>query len=173
MKYSGADVLLAGLFSSLAIIFPIIFHAIGLGSAFLPMFFPVVVAGFLINIESALLVSIISPLLSAILTGMPPFFPPVVFIMMAEGVVLVTVPWLLYQKYRINISLSLVFTLVLDRAVLLVVVVVVSGWLDLPGDILGIISVARGLPGLLVMLVVIPPLVKRLEIRKKQIMILE
>jgi hypothetical protein len=173
MKYSGVDVLIAGLLSSLAIIFPIVFHAVGLGSAFLPMFYPVVVAGFLINVESALLVGILSPLLSAILTGMPPFFPPIAFIMMAEGIVLVVTPWLLYQKFQMNIRFSLVFTLLLDRLVLLMVVVAISGWLDLPRDILGIISVVRGFPGLLVMLIVIPPLVKRLEIRKKQIMVLE
>jgi len=39
MKYSGQDLVLGGLFLSLALVVPFLFHAIGLGSAFLPMFF--------------------------------------------------------------------------------------------------------------------------------------
>jgi hypothetical protein len=34
------------------LVFPIIFHAVGLGSAFLPMFFPIIAAGFLIALPS-------------------------------------------------------------------------------------------------------------------------
>jgi len=48
MKYSGPNLLLGGLFLSLALVVPILFHAIGLESAFLPMFFPIIIAGFLV-----------------------------------------------------------------------------------------------------------------------------
>ena len=62
MKYSGQDLVLGGLFSSLALVVPFLFHAIGLRSAFLPMFFQVIIAGFLVVLPVAMAVGFISPL---------------------------------------------------------------------------------------------------------------
>ncbi|UCH97132.1 MAG: ECF transporter S component, partial [Candidatus Aminicenantes bacterium] len=72
-KYSGYDLLLGGLFMALALVFPMVFHAVGLGSAFLPMFYPIAAAGFLVALPVALVVGTMSPLVSALITGMPPF----------------------------------------------------------------------------------------------------
>ncbi|MCU0289629.1 MAG: ECF transporter S component, partial [Acidobacteria bacterium] len=65
-KSSGYDLLLAGLFMALALVLPLLFHAIGLGSAFLPMFFPIIAAGFLVTLPAALVVGVMSPLVSAL-----------------------------------------------------------------------------------------------------------
>ena len=62
MKYSGQDLVLGGLSLSLALVVPSLFHAIGLGSAFLPMFFQVIIAGFLVVFPLAMDVGFISPL---------------------------------------------------------------------------------------------------------------
>ncbi|MFW6161084.1 MAG: ECF transporter S component [Acidobacteriota bacterium] len=163
MSYQGRDVVLGGLFLALALVIPILFHAVGLGSAFLPMFFPIIAAGFLISPSVSLVVGITSPLFSALLTGMPPFFPPIAFIMMVEGVVLAGIPSLLYQKYRINSYLTLIITLLADRIVLFLAVIVISKWLDLPENVLGWASVIRGLPGIALIMLIIPPLIKKLR----------
>jgi LytS/YehU family sensor histidine kinase len=173
MSYHGRDVVLGGLFLALALVIPILFHAVGLGSAFLPMFFPIIAAGFLIAPPVALVVGITSPLLSALLTGMPPFFPPTAFIMMAEGLILAGIPSLLYQKYRLNSYLTLIITLSADRVVLLIAVIAVSKWLDLPENVLGWASLIRGLPGIVLIMLVIPPLINKMKKRMATIALME
>jgi len=173
MSYHGRDVVLGGLFLALALVIPILFHTVGLGSAFLPMFFPIITAGFLIAPAVALAVGITSPLLSALMTGMPPFFPPIAFIMMAEGLILAGIPSLLYQKYRLNSYLTLILTLTGDRIVLFLAVIGVSKWLDLPENILGWASLIRGLPGIILIMLIIPPLVEKLKTRMAFISLME
>jgi len=173
MSYQGKDVVLGGLFLALALVIPMLFHAVGLGSAFLPMFFPIIAAGLLTAPLVALAVGAVSPLLSALLTGMPPFFPPIAFIMMAEGLVLAGIPALLYQKYRLNMYLTLVITLAADRFVLFLAVIGISKWLELPEKILGWASLIRGLPGIALIILIIPPLVKKLSQRMAYISLME
>lgn len=162
-KYTGYDLLLGGLFMALALVFPIIFHALGLGSAFLPMFFPIIAAGFLIALPAALVVGVMSPLVSALLTGMPPFFPPVVFIMMAEGLALTVVPALLYRRLKVNAWISAIVAMIADRLVLLTAILLLSRWLELPQGVLTLTSLLNGLPGTILIPLVIPPLVKKME----------
>ncbi len=162
-KYTGYDLLLGGLFMALALVFPIIFHAIGLGSAFLPMFFPILAAGFLIALPAAMVVGVVSPLVSALLTGMPPFFPPVVFIMMAEGLALTMVPSLLYRRLKINAWVSTAAAMLMDRLVLLAAILLISRLLELPEGVLTAASLLNGLPGTILLALVIPPLVKKME----------
>ena len=173
MSYKGRDVVMGGLFLALALVIPILFHAAGLGSAFLPMFFPIIAAGFLIASPVALVVGIASPLLSALLTGMPPFFPPTAFIMMAEGLVLAGIPSLLYQKYRFNSYLTLIITLAADRMVLFASVIVVSKWLVLPENVLGWASIIQGLPGIVLIMLIIPPLINKMKKRMAIISLME
>lgn len=85
MKHPSFDYVLAGLFLAAALVLPVFFHALGLGSAFMPMFYPLALAGFLVAAPLAMITGVSAPLLSALLTGMPPFYPPIAFIMTAEG----------------------------------------------------------------------------------------
>jgi len=173
VKYSGQDFLLGSLLLALALILPILFHAVGLGSAFLPMFYPILTAGFLIAWPVAAAVGFLAPLTSALLTGMPPLFPPIAPIMMMEGLVLTSLPYWLHQKHSLKIIPTMVVTVAAERAVLLAAVVLLAKWLELPEGVLGLISVARGLPGIVIIFIIIPPLVKKLEQRIKHQWLLE
>ena len=173
MRHSGRDLVLGGMFLALAIVFPMAFHAAGLGSAFLPMFFPIILAGFLIAPPVAAAVGLLSPLTSALLTGMPPFFPPYAFIMMAEGIILAGVPAFLRGKRGLPIFPVLLLTLLGDRLVLLAAVILVSRLLELPEGVLGLASVIHGLPGIILILAVLPPIAKALELRIKHMPIME
>ena len=173
MKYSGQDLLLGSLLLALALILPILFHAVGLGSAFLPMFYPILTAGFLIAWPVAAAVGFLAPLTSALLTGMPPLFPPIAPIMMMEGLVLTSLPYWLHQKHSLKIIPTMVVTVAAERAVLLAAVVLLAKWLELPEGVLGLVSVARGLPGIVIIFIIIPPLVKKLEQRIKHQWLLE
>jgi LytS/YehU family sensor histidine kinase len=168
VKYSGRDVLMGGLLIALALVLPVLFHALNLGSAFLPMFLPIVLAGYLLAPSVALAVGALAPLLSALLTGMPPFFPPIALIMMVEGLALAGIPALLYQKYRWNVYFTLLITLFVDRMVSLGLVVLSSHWLNLPEEAVGISLVLKGIPGIILIVAAIPPMVKFFEDKKKR-----
>lgn len=61
---------------AIGIILPSIFHMFHLGGPiFLPMHIPVIMCGFLVGRKYGLMCGIIVPLLSSVLTGMPPLFP--------------------------------------------------------------------------------------------------
>jgi len=173
VKTPGKDLLLGGLFLALAIALPVLFHALGLGKAFLPMFFPIIISGFFLSLPAALAVGLLSPLTSALLTGMPPFYPPIAFIMMLEGFFLAGLPVLLYQRFKISLWPTLITTILVDRLLLLGSVLVVAKWLDLPEKIWGAASLIEGIPGVLLILLLVPPLVKKMNTRLEKIFIYE
>lgn len=158
---------------ALALVLPVIFHAVGLGSAFLPMFYSLAAAGFLVAPRAAVVVGVMSPLVSALLTGMPPFYPPTAFIMMAEGLVLTALPALLYQRWKMNALLTMIITMAADRLVLLAAVLLLSRLLELPEGILTTAALLKGLPGTILIILVIPPLVKQMKSKLQYIRILE
>lgn len=173
MNYQGRDVLLGGIFLALALAIPVLFHVVGLGSSFLPMFFPLIIAGYLVCLPVALVVGVSAPLVSALLTGMPPLFPPIAFIMMIEGLSLTGIPAVLYQKKKKGVLLTLIITLVADRLILLGAVVLTAKWLNLPPGVLGLASLVKGVPGIILILIIIPPLVKKLKERMSLIWVME
>lgn len=163
MNSSARSLIIGAMLLALAQVIPAIFHALNLGSSFLPMFYPILAAGFLTEFPVALAVGFLSPLLSSFFTGMPPLFPPIAFIMMAEGLFLGGLPVLLNQRKKLKIWPTLLFTLLADRAVLLVAVLITAKWLSLPEQVLCLASVLHGLPGIIILLIIFPPLVKKLQ----------
>lgn len=81
---AARDLTLGGLFGALAIVLPMVIHAVGMGKVFLPMYLPILALGLLSSWRTAALAGLLVPLISALLTGMPPLAPPIALIMMAE-----------------------------------------------------------------------------------------
>jgi hypothetical protein len=169
MNHPSFDYVLAGLLLSAALVLPILFHALGLGSAFMPMFFPLAMAGFLVVPPLAMITGIAAPLVSALLTGMPPFYPPIAFIMMGEGLLFTGLPHGLRKWLRLPVWLALLIILLLDRLWLFLMVMAMAMVMELPPSMLGWATVLHGLPGLLMMLAVLPWLVSRLQEKKASI----
>jgi len=70
------DWLKGGVFISLGVLLPIAFHAVGaMGSVFLPMHIPVLMAGLLMGPVIGAGVGALTPVCSSLLTGMPPLMP--------------------------------------------------------------------------------------------------
>ena len=63
-----------GLFGAAAMLLPVVFHLLKLGSMFMPMYLPLIALAFFVGPLPAALTSFMTPLLSGVLTGMPPFF---------------------------------------------------------------------------------------------------
>ena len=67
---------LTALFIAAGILLPIFFHGLGLGGAvFLPMHIPVLLGGMLLGWRQGFVIGLVTPLLSCLLTGMPPLLP--------------------------------------------------------------------------------------------------
>lgn len=169
MKHPSFDYVLAGLLLAAALALPVLFHLLGLSSAFMPMFLPLALAGFLVAAPLAMVTGVAAPLLSALLTGMPPFYPPIAFIMMAEGLLFTGLPRPLQRLLRVPDWLALLVVLLLDRALLLLMVRVMAAFMDLPPALLGWAAVLGGLPGLVLILVVLPWIIPPLREKKQRI----
>lgn len=66
----------SAVFVAFGMILPVMFHFVGaIGSIFLPMHIPVLMAGLFLGPVSGLTVGVMTPMLSSLLTGMPPLMP--------------------------------------------------------------------------------------------------
>jgi hypothetical protein len=152
---------LSAMFVALGILLPIVFHALGLGSIFLPMFWPIAAGAFFLSFPHALAIGAVTPILSSLLTGMPPISPPILYIMIFELAFLAGVISLLHQRSHWGLFWILLIGLLVSRLVLLAGVLVLAPLLGLPPKVFSLLSVIKGLPGIGLMLVLIPLLVNR------------
>ena len=156
---------LAGFLIAIGIILPMFTHFIGQGAVILPMHIPVLLAGFVLNAPFAVIVGIITPILSSVMTGMPPIFPVLPF-MLFELATYGLVTSLLYRKLKLNVYVSLIGAMVSGRIVATVVVWVLTSFffVTLPNPIVWIMGViTTGIPGIIVQLLFIPVLVMGLN----------
>lgn len=159
------EVVFSGLFIAIGVLLPVIFHAFGLGSTFLPMHIPVLMAGFIVSAPFAAVVGALTPILSSAFTGMPPIFPVLPF-MVFELAAYGAVSSILYKNLKMNIHISLIGSMVIGRIVAAVSVWVLSTFFfaKLPGPLVFMTgAVVRGLPGIVIQLVFIPTIVSLLE----------
>lgn len=127
------------------------------------MFYPILAAGFLTPSPIALTVGLLSPFVSSFLTGMPPLYPPMAFVISVEGAALGSLPSILHRRLGAGVRISLAAALAAERAVLLAAIAAVARWLDLPAGFLGWAAFLRSLPGVIVIFAIFPPLIAAVE----------
>jgi len=150
----------SALFIAFGIVIPMIFHAVGMGGpVFLPMHIPVLVGGLILGPSAGLTIGLITPLLSSVLTGMPPLNTPVPYMMMVELAVYGLAAGAL-MKWRRNLLLSFVGALVAGRIAMGLSFVLVKLFVPFPGTPVAYVTGAlvTGLPGLAVQVVLVPAL---------------
>jgi len=159
------DISLAGLLGALGLVLPMLFHLVGLGKVFLPMFIPILMAGLLISPWMAVLVGIVVPLLSALLTGMPPLVPPTAILMAIELPVMAMVAHLLYRRWRLHIVIAVVGALVAGKLVTGIEIVTIAPLLGLQRAVIPylVATTVTSLPGIILNIVVVPLAVKAIE----------
>ncbi len=141
---------------------PIAFHAVGLGSTFLPMFLPILAAGFLLRPVPAGLTGALTPPLSALLTGMPPLMPPVALVMAAEGLVLGGLTAVLRRCRRWNAHVVAGVAVLAARLVLVLATMALAPLFGLPARWSALGLVLQGLPGVALLIGGVPLLVAHL-----------
>lgn len=154
----------SSLLLALGIILPQVFHLFGAsGSIFLPMHIPVLLAGFFLGGSSAVLIGILTVLLSEIVTGMPPV--PILYFMLAEVAVYGLAAGLAYKKFRLNIYASLIIAMLAGRAASGLTVFILQPLLGLKMSPVSYVigSVVTGLPGIIIQLILIPMIVLAVE----------
>ena len=125
------------------------------------MFWPLVIAGFYLNLPHAFLTGLLAPLLSSLLTGMPPV--PILYTMMAELSVLTTVISALHRWTKLG-SFPIIFTgLLISRIMLYIVMILFGKFLGLSGSRLSIIYVSKSLIGVLFIILLIPLFLLRIK----------
>lgn len=153
-----------GLCMALGLLLPQLFHVIGAGTVFLPMHIPVLLCGLCSGWQYGLICGVITPLLSSILTGMPPIFP-VGLTMMFELAAYGALTGLLYRKFNLNIYIALIGSMLAGR--------IVSGlastlFYGMAGKEYGLQLFLTGafvtsIPGIILQIIIVPLLVIALE----------
>ena len=165
-KFHPRELALAGLFGAAALALPFLFHLLQLGRVFLPMYLPLMALSFFASPAVVAATALVVPLLSALLTGMPPWYPPVAPAMSLELLLmgaLASFVWRRTGRRKWSILAVLAPVLVLGRGLQLVMGYLLGLLLDLPPEFLSLASVATGFPGLILMCVVIPALVMAVQ----------
>jgi hypothetical protein len=152
---------------ALALVLPAVFHALQLGHVFLPMYLPLLLGAFLVRPATAGLAAFGAPLLSALLTGMPPLVPPVAVWMAVElGAMAFAASWL-RRGLRWPPIAVLAIALVGGRLLYAALVYGTSLLLHLPAGLLTVASLLSPWPGILLALAALPPVVALVERRDR------
>ena len=163
-KPTTRDLILAALFVALGLLLPVMFHAIGAGPVMLPMHIPVLLCGFICGWQYGAICGLIVPLLSSVITGMPPIFPTAPA-MMCELCAYGALTGLLYRKQGRNVYLSLIGAMLGGRLVSGLATALFMGVAGKPYGLAAFLTgaFATALPGIALQLIVIPLLVLALQ----------
>jgi hypothetical protein len=161
---------LAALFATLGVIFPVFFHFTGLGSAFLPMFIPVIMGSMLLPPSLAATIAVATPLVSFLFTGMPPLYPPILVLVVVELLAVSLLSSLLYYVKNYSVWVTLIIAMGTDRLILFGFVYVLAGQLGFPERFYSAGAVLYGLPGILLIFLIIPLTLNFLKQRYPQIL---
>ncbi len=152
--------------AAFGIALPIAFHLVGLGNKFLPMLLPLLLNGFLSPLPWAMLTGALVPLLSGLVTGMPPFFPPIALVMSLECMLMAGVAAGIYRLSRPRVWPALLAAIVADRTASFVLMWLLAGKFGLPTALFSISSFVQALPGVVLQLSVIPLTMRAISRRK-------
>lgn len=154
------------MFIALGILTPILFHAIGLGKVFLPMFWPVAASIFFLSVPYAVLVGILTPVLSFLLMGMPPISPPILYRMILELFFLTLCSGLLYRKAKFGIFLALLTGLLGSRVIMFLSTLLLRPFFgfDMQKAVkAAFVDIVSGMTGVVTILVLIPFLINKIK----------
>ena len=162
---TSQKVVYTGLFLALGLVLPQMFHFLPIANAgkiMLPMHIPAILAGYLLGKQPGMIVGFLSPVLSCLMLQMPaPLFMP---IMAVELLVYGLVAGTLGTKIKNN-YLSLIAVMIAGRIASGAMYIIMANVFGLHQFNLEMFTVglATGVPGIILQLVIIPPMIKLLR----------
>ena len=169
MNIHPRELIIAALFDAWGLAMPVLFHAFGLGAVFLPMFIPLLIMGFFVGPATAVLNAFMVPLISALLTGMPPLYPPLAVIISFETAALAGIASLCYRTAGWNMWVSMIAAIAAERFVLAAAAIWIAPLFAFPPFMLSIGSLAASMPGILLLIVITPIVIKSIHKLQKPI----
>ena len=155
------EIAFCAVFGAAAMLLPVVFHVFHLGSMFMPMYLPLVTLAFFTGPISAALTAFLVPLISGATTGMPPFFPPVAFIMSIElSVMCGTIALTRTLFPKIHEIIILVPVLFLGRCIGIGLIYLSAVFMKLPAKFVAGASLLSGWPGIILMVVAVPAIIR-------------
>lgn len=147
------------LYLAVAIVLPVAFHSLGIaGRVFLPMHFPILLAGFLAGPVSGLITGLLAPSLSYLLTGMPPSYA--VPLMTLELAIYGLMAGLTYYRAGMNIYVSLILVMIIGRLMFGLGLFILGMFMSLPYSTTVFFSsvgpIGMGLPGIVLQILLVP-----------------
>lgn len=155
-KFDINNILLAAIFSAMGFFFPILFHLVGLGSIFMPMYIPLALGAYLLTGRNALIMGFITPLASAVITGMPPFYPPIAPLMMIQLAVFCCLISLITHRFNIKPIFTLFIAIIADRIILAFYYFLIIPFFGVSPEIYTVYHLIKSFPGLLLMIITVP-----------------
>jgi len=153
----------AALVTAVGLALPWVFHVLRLGHVFLPMYLPLLAGAFVLRPRTAAAAAVATPLVSAAVTGMPPFFPPIAPWMAVELGLMTGLAALLHRRRALPPWVIVAIVLVVGRLAYAGLVYATGLWLKLPAGLLTVASLLAGWPGMVLALVAVPAAVRLLE----------
>ncbi|MCJ7813332.1 hypothetical protein MUP95_08475 [bacterium] len=161
MGIRTTNLTLSALFIAMGILIPILFHMVGLGSVFLPMFWPIAACGFFVPFQYTVIVGGLTPVLSSLMTGMPP--QPILTKMIFEMIFLSGAIHLFYTKTRFGILWIVLIGVAFSRIILFVSSAAIAPILGLPYEWYAIASLLKNTPGMIILLIMIPIIINKIK----------
>ncbi|MGI6168794.1 MAG: ECF transporter S component [Christensenellales bacterium] len=156
----------AAILLAMAVLLPMFFHMFGAGNQFLPMHIPALLAGFMLPAPYAVLCGALMPALSSMLTGMPVVFP-MLPLMVVELAVYALCASIFYRKLGWNVYLALLGAMGVGRIAAGVMSYLLVGLFAAQFPAVGIAYIGQiivtGVIGIVIQIVVLPPLVLLLK----------
>lgn len=163
MNRLGRNLTFSAMLLAVGILLPQLFHMLGnLGTVLLPMHLGVLLAGYLLPPGWCLALGLLTPLVSSVLSGMPPF--PLNYLISVELAVLGVSLSLLHRRGWSDRK-RLIVAMLLARSVRILATWIVAQALSFPFNLWGLMSLifVAGLPGILIQIFWLPPLARRIR----------
>ena len=155
---------IAGLLLAIGIVLPYLFMLFGTepGKIFSPMDLTILLGGLILGWRYGLALGIVTPILSSVLTHMPPLFPIAITMMFQLGVMGLVTGLL---RNKVNNFINVVIAEIIANIVYAIVLVILLGMghhhVAIEGALFGVF--VKGFPGILLQWIIIPYLAKVLK----------
>ncbi|HOM88735.1 MAG TPA: hypothetical protein PLH80_07870 [Spirochaetota bacterium] len=154
------QIIIASITAACAVALPIIFHLVGLGSLFLPMFIPLAIGSFFMTPFYACFTGAIAPITSSLLTGMPPLYPPIALLMVIELFFFCfIISVIIHRAPEVNAYIVMIIAIIVDRFVLYMLYALVFPYFHISFALLGVYDLLKSIPGIILLLMTVPPAV--------------
>lgn len=152
---------------AIGIVLPTITHVTGIpGNILLPMHIPVFIAGFLLGPILGGVIGILLPIINHLILQMPPI--PILYSMIIELFFYGLITGIIYKKTN-KIMLSLIISMIIGRVAGAFITYVILGLGNFSLPIWISASFIKGLPGIIIQIILIPLVVNAINKKSKAI----